>query len=150
MNKLFIYYSLTGNGEQVASYFEKQNYEIRRAIEKKKMPKSFFWMIMAGGFRAGMNLKGKLIDFNNDVSSYDEIVIGSPIWNGKLPPAINAVLNKCDLSNKRITFVLYSGSGEGKKAVKKIHKLFGEAKIVFLKEPKKYADEFAKLNELFK
>ena len=37
MDKLFIYYSLTGNGDEVAKIFEKQGYEIRKVIEKKKI-----------------------------------------------------------------------------------------------------------------
>ena len=102
MSKLFIYYSFTGNGDLVASNLEHKGYEVRKVIEKKKMPKSFFWSIMTGGFRAGFNLKGKLINYNPDVSNYDEIVIGSPIWNGRFPPAINSVLKETDLSNKKI------------------------------------------------
>ena len=101
MNKIFIYYSYTGNGEMVASCLQEQGYDIRRFTEKKKMPKSFFGGMMVGGFRAGLNLKGKLVDFNNDISNYDEVVIGSPIWNGKLTPATNAVLKALDLSNKK-------------------------------------------------
>ena len=150
MDKLFLYYSLTGNGDEVAKTFEKQGYEIRKVIEKKKMPKSFFFMVLTGGFRAGMNLKAKLVDYDNDVSNYQEVVIGSPIWNGRFPPVINSVLAKTDLANKKLTFVLYSGSGEGEKALKKIRKLFGEVKVIFLKEPKKYQEEYAKLDELFK
>ena len=150
MKKLFIYYSHTGNGEQVASCFENKGYELRRVYEKKKMPKAFFFQMLAGGFRAGTNQKGKLVDYNNDVSEFEEVVIGSPIWNGNLPPAINAVLEETDLKGKRIAFILYSGSGTGKKAVKKLVKLFGDSvNIIFLQEPKKYPEEFTKLNEFF-
>ena len=55
MEKLFIYYSLTGNIEEVASFLKDKGYSLRRVYEKKKMPKSFFWMVMTGGFRAGFN-----------------------------------------------------------------------------------------------
>ena len=148
MNKLFIYYSLTGSGDVVAKKFEEKGYEIRKVIEKKKMPKKFFFMILSGGFRASVGKKGKLIDYNNDVSKFDNIVIGSPIWNGRFPPAINSVLAETDLSNKKLTFVFYSGSGEGKKAKQKVEKLFPEALMVFLKEPKKYEKELEKLGNL--
>ena len=150
MGKLFIYYSLTGNGEEVAKRMEQGGYDVRRAIEKKKMPKSFFGMIMTGGFRAGLHLKGTLIGFDDDVSSYEEIVIGSPIWNGRFPPAINAVLDRVELKGKQVSFLLYSGSGTGKHAAKKITKLFPDAKTVFLQEPKKHQDEFSKLDEFLK
>jgi flavodoxin len=148
MSKLLIYYSLTGSGELVAKKFEEKGYEIRKVSEKKKMPKKFFFMVLSGGFRAGMGLKGKLVDYNNDVSSYEEVVIGSPIWNGRMPPVINSVLAQTDFSNKKLTFVFYSGSGEGKPAEKKVKKLFPDAKILFLKEPKKYEKELEKLGNL--
>lgn len=145
MNKLFIYYSLTGNGDLVSKKMSEKGYELRKVTEKKKMPKKFFSMILAGGFRAGLGLKGKLVDYNPDVSNFDEIVIGSPIWNGRFPPAINSVLAQTDFSNKNLTFVFYSGSGEGKKAKQKVEKLFPNAKMLFLKEPKKYEKELDKI-----
>lgn len=148
MAKLFIYYSLTGSGDVVANKLKEKGYEIRKVIEKKKMPKKFFFMIMVGGFRAGINAKGKLIDYDNNIDKYDEIVIGSSIWNAKLTPAINTVLKVTDLKDKKLTFVLYSGSGEAKKAVKKINKLYPNANIILLQEPKKYEKELEKIETL--
>ena len=148
MKKLFIYYSFTGNGDEVAKRLEEKGYEIRKVEEDYKMPKSFFMQMMSGGFRAGMGVKGKLKEYNNDVSNYDEVVIGSPIWNGRFPPATNGILAVTDLSNKVVKFVLYSGSGEGPKALKKINKLFENATVIFLQEPKKHIEEFEKLKDL--
>lgn len=148
MSKLFIYYSLTSNGDEVAKYLESRGFIVRKVIEKKKMPKRFFWMILAGGFRAGMNQKGKLIDYDSDVSSFDEVVIGSPIWNARFTPAINSVLLQTNLKDKKLTFVLYSGSGQGPKAEARIKKEYPNAKIIFLKEPKKFPSEFEKIKEL--
>ena len=148
MKRLFVYYSFTGNGKIVSELFEKQGFEIREVHEKAKMPKSFFWGIMAGGFRAGLGLKGKLIDFDDDISSYDEIVIGSPIWNGRFPPATNGMLARLNLADKKVSFVVYSGSGTGKHALKRIQKEFPDAKTIFLQEPKKYPGELEKLKEI--
>ena len=78
MKKLFIYYSHTGSGDLVCKEFEKAGYDSRKVIERKKMPKSFFWSIMSGGFRAALGLKGKLVNYDNDVSSFDKIVILPP------------------------------------------------------------------------
>jgi len=148
MEKIFIYYSITGNGDEVAKRMLGKGYEVRKVVEKNKPPKSKFFFILSGGFRAGINSKGKLVEYDNDVSKYEEVVIGSPIWNGRLSPAINAVIANTNLENKKLTFVLYSGSGEGKAANKKINKLFPSAKIIFLKEPKHHEEEYAKLDEL--
>ena len=148
MKKLFIYYSLTGNGDFVASYLLDKGYEVRKVIEKAKAPKIVFFRILAGGFRAGVGAKGKLIDYDSNVEEYDEIVIGSPVWNGRFPPAINTVLEKTRLDDKKVTFVFYSGSGDMPKAKKKIDKLFKDASIIVMKEPKTHDNQLAKLEDL--
>ena len=121
MEKLFLYASFTGSGDVVSKEFEKAGFELRKVVEKKKFPKSIFWSVMSGGFRAGLGLKGKLVGYDNDVSSYDKIVIGSPIWNGRFPPVMNAVLKETNFEGKDLTFVFYSGSGEGKKAEARVN-----------------------------
>ena len=146
MKKLFLYCSYTGNGDDVARVMEEKGYEIRKVQVKRKMPKVFFFAIMGGGFRAAIGAKEKLIDYDPDVSQYDEIVIGSPIWNARLAPGCNSILAETVLSNKQVNFILYSGSGTGKKAEEKLAKLFPTAKIVFLKQPKDHPDEYSKLN----
>lgn len=148
MKKIFIYYSLTGNGDYLAELLQEKGFDVRKVIEKKKMPKSFFFMILAGGFRAGMKLKGKLIDYNNNVEEYDEIVIGSPVWNGQFPPAINSVLAQTNLKGKKIAFLFYSGSGDTPKVIKRIDKLFKDAKVISTKEPKKHPEELERIKNL--
>ena len=149
MKKLFIYYSLTGNGDLVAEFLKGSNFEIRKVSEKEKMPKKFFWMVLSGGFRASIGAKAKLVNYDNNVSDFDEILIGSPIWNGRFPPVINSVLKETNLKDKKIAFIFYSGSGEGKKAEEKVKKEFPNANIVFLKDPKKYPEQLKKV-EIFR
>lgn len=148
MKKLFIYFSLTGNGDFVAAKMEEKGYEVRKVKEKKKASKIFFFRVFWGGFRAGLGLKGKLIDYDNNVEGYDEIVIGSPVWNGKFPPAINSVLKQTDLSNAKLIFLFYSGSGDEPKVSKKIYKLFPKAKIIVMKEPHKHEAQLEKIKDM--
>ena len=147
MKSIFIYYSLTGNGDYIA---EKLRYDIdkRKVMMKKKMPKRFFFMVLSGGFLAGLKVKSKLKDFESDVSGYDEVIIGSPIWNGRFSTPINTVLSTVDLTNKEVTFILYSGSGEAPKTVDVITKKYPGSKIYILQEPKKHVDELEKLGNL--
>ena len=148
MSKLLIYYSYTGNVELVSSYFKENGFQLRRVYEKKKMPKSFFFAVLSGGFRAGIHAKGKLINYDNDVSKFDEIVIATPIWNGRFAPAINSVLKQTNLKDKKVSFVLSAGGGEAPRVIKKIKKLFGDVKVVVLKDPKKNKEELEKLKAL--
>ena len=146
MEKLFIYYSYTGNGEIVANKLSEKGICVRKVVPKKSLPKSFFWGVLTGGFLAGVKHKTKLLDFDNDVSKYDQIIIGSPIWNGRFSSPINSVLKDTDLNNKDLVFVFYSGSGTANKAVKRITKEYPNAKYIILKEPKKYPEELDKLD----
>ena len=102
MKKIFIYYSLSGNGDVVATYLKTKNIDVRKVIIKDKMPKSYIGQILKGGFLAGINYKMELDNFDNSTENYDEIIIGSPIWNGRLACPINTVLDSID-SNKRIS-----------------------------------------------
>lgn len=148
MKKLFIYYSYTGNGELIANNLKEKGYDLRLVIRKKKLPKSFFFGILTGGFLAATKHKDKLVDFDENVEEYGEIVIGSPIWNARFSSPINTVLAKLNLKDKKVKFILYSGSGEAPKALKRINKEYPEAEVIILKEPKKYNEELTKLNYL--
>ena len=147
MKKLFVYYSLSDNGDVVSEEFKKKGYEIRKVITKKKYPNSMFFRILVGGYKASFNKKDKLLDFDSDISNYKKIVIGSPIWNDRLSAPINSVISLLDLSDKDVSFVLYSASGKGEKAKEKIKSLFG-VDATILKEPKKHKEELKKLKEV--
>lgn len=137
MKCIFIYYSLTGNGDAVAKYLKEKNIDIRKVTPKKELPKSFVLRILTGGFLAGKGHKDKLVNFNSDIRDYDEVIIGSPIWNGRLSCPINTVLDEIDLTNKKITFILYSGSGGAPKTDEFLKERYKDIKIIHIKEPKK-------------
>ena len=135
--KIFIYYSLSGNGDKIANYLMQKGIDTRKVLLEKDMPKSRAGSILKGGFLASINYKSKLKDFNDNIDSYDEVIIGSPIWNSRLSSPINTVLSKLDLSNKKVTFILYSASGKDNKAMNKINKIYPNANIINLCEPSK-------------
>ena len=147
MKNLFIYYSLTGNGDTVAEVLKKQKYEIRKVISKVKYPKSLFPLMMKGGHRALTEKKDELENFDTNLKGYDKIVIGSPVWDDRLAPATNAILDKLDLKGKNLSFVLYSGSGQANKATEKIKELYNIEPII-LKAPKNHQQELEKLKNL--
>ena len=146
MKKLFIYYSNTGNGDVVANCLAEKGYELRKITPKHNLPKRFFFMVFFGGFLAAINKKARLIGYDNNVKEYDEILVGSPIWCGKLSCPINTALSKTDFTGKKISFVLYAGGGEAPKAEKLLRKKYSDAKVTILKEPKKYPEELKKIS----
>ena len=146
MKKIFIYYSLTGNGDEVANYLKNKKYTIRKINIEKELPNNFILKLLTGGFKALINYKEKLIDFDNNISKYNEVVIGSPIWNSRLATPISTALTKLNLDNKKVTFILYSGSGEAKAATKYINNKYNDAKIIYLKQPKNNTQELNKID----
>ena len=145
MSKLFIYYSLSGNGDYIADYLKEKGLDVRKIETSYKLSRHMFPAMMKGGFHALIGKKAKLINYNNDLSNYDEIFIGSPIWNSRLTLPINTVLRDTNLDDKKVTFILYSGGGMGKKATKKLSKKYPNSKIINIKQPKKYNEELNKL-----
>ena len=144
--KLFIYYSLSGNGDLVADYL-KHTYDIRKVVTKEPLPKNYILSLITGGFKAMINYHDKLDNFDNNIEDYNEIVIGSPIWNDRLSSPINTVLDNINLKNKKVTFILYSGSGKANKAIKQLEK-YNIKNIYVLKEPIKKPTELNKIKEL--
>jgi len=146
MSKLFIYYSFTGNGDVVAEAMKEKGFEIRKVESKLKLSKKMFPQMMKGGFLSLFGARPKLINYNNNVDGYDEICIGSPVWNGRFACPVNTVLRDTDLIGKKVTFILYSGSGTAKNADKKIKKAYPEAKTIHLQQPGDKIEELKKLN----
>ena len=149
MKTLFIYYSFTGNGDIVAEKMVELGADVRKVAPEKPLPRSFFWSVMTGGFLAGLGYKAPLRGFDPSLDGYDRVVIGSPVWNGRISCPINTVLATLDLTGKQVAFVLYAGSGAAPKATARLLKAYPNASVILLKDPKKYADELGKLNFLF-
>ncbi len=145
MSSIFIYYSDTGSGDAVAECLAGKGFAIRKAEPVKPMPSSFFLKILKGGFQAGIGSEAKLRDYDPDVSGFDEVVVGSPIWNGRITPQINTVLSETDLSGKKLSFVLYSGGGDAPKAEKKLKESYPGCTVINLKSPKQNPGELEKL-----
>ena len=144
MSTLFIYFSHSGNGDAVAEYLSEKGVICRKVQPRKPLPKSFFWSIMTGGFLAMIGHKSKLVDFDRSLEGVDRIVIGSPVWNGRLSCPINALLAEMDFGELPVSFLLYAGSGEALKAEKRLRKEYPLSPVLVIKEPKKYPEELAK------
>ena len=141
MNRLVVYYSLSGNTEEAAKKIaEKLGADLLKLETKKPMPKSFAAQIFVGGGQVVMNYIPKLKPLDKDVSKYDEIVLGSPIWNGKGVPAINAFLADKDAAAKVTSLFFLSGGGDVKKGLEAITKKLPNLKNTVSLLDKKHPD----------
>ena len=59
-----------------------------------------------------------------DISAYDKILIGSPIWCGTFPNAVFSFLDKVNLNGKKAAIFATSGATEPQKIAVKIKKKY--------------------------
>lgn len=115
MKSLIVYYSNTGNTASTAiilSNILKEKGEVRIVeLEAKDEAENF----LSKCKRAFFKKRAIIDDVTFDVSSYDLICIGSPVWAFAPTPAIITYLDKIkNLEGKKaLAFVTY-GSGLGK------------------------------------
>lgn len=118
MKRIIVYYSLSGNTEEaVRSVAEQLGCEILKIDTVKAMPKSFFARILVGGGQVAMNKIPEIKPIEKDLSTYDEIILGTPIWNNKGVPAINAFLQDENVCKKVTGLIITSGGGDIEKCV---------------------------------
>lgn len=145
MNKYFIYFSLTGNGDYLASELKQSGYTPIKVEMKKKIKKVGFWFILRYGGRATFNKKEKIQPLNIDLKEDDVVVIGSPIWGDKISTPINAVLKQLSLNKDTTRFVLYP-AGEGtKKSLQQLAKLGFTQEAIVISNPLKKMEEAKEL-----
>lgn len=118
MKRIIVYYSLSGNTEEAVKDIANQlECEILKIDTEKPMPKSYAARILVGGGQVAMNKIPKIKPIDQDLGVYDEIFIGTPIWNSKGVPAINAFLMDDTVCKKVTGLIITSGGGDIEKCV---------------------------------
>ncbi|AEK72733.1 Flavodoxin, FldA [Thermococcus sp. 4557] len=90
MKTLVVFYSRSETTKRVAQEVARAfNADIDEVIDKK--PRKGILGFLIAGYDA---TRGKTteIEFEKDPSSYDLVVIGTPVWNGRVTPAIRTYL----------------------------------------------------------
>lgn len=123
MKRLVVYYSLSGNTEEAARKLaELLDAELLRLETVKPMPKSFAARILVGGGQVLFHHVPELKPLDRDLDAYDEIILGSPIWNSQGVPAVNAFLRDANAAAKVTALFFLSGGGETRKGLEAVTK----------------------------
>ena len=117
--KLVAYFSASGVTKKVAEMIsEVSGYELYEIKPKQAYTKADLnWMDKNS--RSSVEMKDKkfrpeIITKDIEMSDYDEIILGFPIWRYVAPTIINTILEAYDFSGKKITlFATSGGSGFG-------------------------------------
>jgi len=116
MRFAIIYYSYSGNTKKVAQELKKflgQQGSVE-LIELK--PKDEINSFLGQCNRAIFRKEAQIENTQFDLSGYDVICLGTPVWAFGPAPAMNAYLKKCfGVENKTVAIFTTYGSGTGNK-----------------------------------
>lgn len=108
-NTIIIYYSWTGTTDLVAREIQDlTSFPIERIIETKGDKRS----MMNAAMGAFFSIRSKITPLTKDLDSYENILLGTPVWATKTPPAINTFLHKTKLKNKKIWIFMSKSADE--------------------------------------
>ncbi len=156
MKNLIVFYSLEGNTEYAATRIK----EISGADVLKLVPlkayadkgfAKFFW----GGKSAVMAEKPALEPYSVDLSQYDRVIFGFPVWASNVTPPLRTFIedNRASLAGKKIAAFACQSGGGAPKAFARLADCIGieafEKTAVFIDPKSKHSDETDALIDSF-
>jgi len=110
MKSLVVFYSLTGKTRVAAQAIgESLDAEVTE-VEEARARTMGFSVYLAGGFAAITNRGSKINPMTIDISRYDRVFVGSPVWSWRPTPAINSFIYGTDFDGRTvIPFVTLGG-----------------------------------------
>lgn len=103
MNKLIVYFSYTGNTRTIANKIkEKLDCDILEIKTVIPYSKDYETVVNDEQNSESSNHLPEIQNINVDISKYDEIILGTPVWWYRPVPAIRTFLTQNDLSGKTI------------------------------------------------
>jgi len=122
-------YSRTGTtktvGEAIAKELKADSDEIID-LKKRTGLRPVRWLIAGGDAKRGKLTK---IRTKKKPESYDTIIVGTPIWGGRMAPAVRTYLTIHDFSGKKVGFFSTAG-GNAEKAFVEMKTLVPKSKLV--------------------
>lgn len=115
-NPIVVFYSRTGTNRMLAQEIaEELEAGLHEIVDLKRRMGPIGWL--RSGYDA---FRGRLtqIEFEVDLTGYDPVVIGTPVWSGRMTPAVRTLLGQQSLRGKRVAFFSVSGFGKPESAFK--------------------------------
>lgn len=123
MKRAIVYYSLTDNTKEAAEIIAKDlGVDLYRIDTVKPMPKDKDKQMMYGGMQAVFGMCPDIKGIPDDIQYFDNIIIGTPIWAGKIAPAINTLLKSYEIREKVTAVFTFSGGGDNDKCIARLQK----------------------------
>lgn len=121
---LVIYYSLTGRTRLVAKTIAKEiTADVEEVRPVKHYPLRGAWLYVYGGMQALFSMTTPIDPLIVNLDDYDTLIIGSPVWAGKMAPPMRTFLNQAQLAGKKTAFFCTSGGGGSSEFLKEMREL---------------------------
>ncbi len=128
MKKLVAYYSLSGNTKFVAEKIAHQiGADLCEVIDKKNRTGKLTYL--TGGMAAFREQLTE-IEVSRPIDGYDFVAIGSPMWAGKIAPAIRKFLVTNDFSNKQVAYFVTAGGDKPEKALNNVKETIAIKQVI--------------------
>lgn len=103
MKNLIVYYSYSGNTKQIAELIKtKINADIVEIKTKQEYKGTYNQVVEQGKKEVNEGFEPEINQLNIDLSAYDNIILGTPVWWYTFAPAVKTFLSSYNLSGKTI------------------------------------------------
>lgn len=123
MKSVIIYYSRSGNTEKIAKRIQEKFSSDTVFVE----PEEAYGNYVSSLFRVEVEMiKGKKPIAKTkikDLSQYDVIFLGFPVWDGEMPVFMKEYIKECNIQEKIVVPFATAGSNGYKSSLECVHKL---------------------------
>ena len=137
MNSLLVFYSRKGTTKKIAELISKSlNCEYEEIIDTKKRT-GFIIGFLKCGYAATRKKLTTIKESQKNPEIYDLIILGTPIWNKRMTPAIRTYITNNLSKFKNVAFFCTEGGSGGPKTFESMAKLCEKEPLSTLEITKK-------------
>lgn len=130
MKKAVVFYSLSGNTQAAAKEIaEGIGADLIELKLVKPFPTEKSKQLALGGMQAMFGMKPAIQELSKNIKEYDVLILGTPIWAGKIAAPVHSFLNKYQVLDKIVAGFTFSGGGDNKRCIAKLSKRLPRLKV---------------------
>lgn len=130
MKKAVVFYSLSGNTQAAAKEIaEGIGADLIELKLVKPFPTEKSKQLALGGMQAMFGMKPAIQESSKNIKEYNVLILGTPIWAGKIAAPVHSFLNKYQVLDKIVAVFTFSGGGDNKRCIAKLSKRLPRLKV---------------------
>ncbi len=130
MKTAVVYYSLSGNTKWIAEQIAKAlNADLIELKTQRRYPGARWLQMVICGASVTFKRMPRLANLPS-LSSYDNIILGAPVWAGTVASPMNTFLHKAELSGKNVALFAMSGGGDVAKFMSRMEEALPKSNVV--------------------